>query len=114
MDDCIFCKIAEGAIPAKKVYEDDRVLAFEDLAPQAPVHVLIIPKKHAQNLLEARAFEDDLLAHLLRATANVAAQLGLVDSGFRIISNTGADAGQTVGHLHIHLLGGRKLSMQMA
>lgn len=113
MDDCIFCKIASGAIPADKVYEDDRVVAFHDLAPQAPVHVLVIPKEHIGNLLEAREMDDALLAHLLRTVANVATQLGLDETGFRIISNTGADARQSVHHLHIHVLGGKTLSDRM-
>ncbi len=113
MEECIFCKIARGEIPAKKVYEDERVIAFHDLAPQAPVHVLIIPKRHAANLLEAREMEDELLAHLMRTAASVAQQLGIAGSGFRIVSNCGADACQSVQHLHVHLLGGRQLSGEM-
>lgn len=113
MDDCIFCQIAQGKIPAKKVYEDDRVVAFHDISPTAPVHVLIIPKCHAADLTEACGMEDALLAHLLRTAAEAAAILGIDKTGFRVVSNNGGDAGQTVSHLHLHLLGGKKLSDQM-
>lgn len=113
MNDCVFCKIAAGEIPAQKVYEDDLVVAFHDLSPQAPVHVLVIPKAHADNLLAARSLDDDVLARLLRAAANVAESLGLDKTGFRIISNCGADACQSVQHLHIHLLGGTKMPAKM-
>lgn len=114
MEDCIFCRIAEGKIPPQKVYEDEHVLAFHDLNPQAPVHVLIIPKRHAANLLEARAFDDAMLSRLLRAAANVAEMMGVDKTGFRIVSNCGADACQSVFHLHIHLLGGEKMSPDMS
>ncbi|MDL2317602.1 histidine triad nucleotide-binding protein [Eubacteriales bacterium OttesenSCG-928-A19] len=113
MEDCIFCKIAAGEIPSNRVYEDDRVIAFHDLSPQAPVHVLVIPKQHAANLLEARDMRDDLLAHLLRTAANVAETLGMDKSGFRIISNCGPDACQSVEHLHIHVLGGTQMPATM-
>lgn len=113
MEDCVFCKIAAGDIPSKKVYEDDHVLAFYDLAPQAPVHVLVIPKAHADNLVGAQAMDDRSLAHLLRACSTVAESLGLDKTGFRIVSNCGKDARQSVNHLHIHLLGGAQLSEQM-
>lgn len=113
MQDCVFCKIAAGEIPSQKVYEDEHVLAFYDLAPQAPVHVLIIPKAHADNLLQASTLPDEVLAQLLRAAANVAAQLGLEETGFRIISNCGKDAQQSVEHLHIHLLGGKPMPATM-
>lgn len=114
MEDCVFCKIAAGAIPANIVYEDDMVVAFHDLAPQAPVHVLIIPKAHASNLILAQAMDDALLAHLLRTAAKVAALLGIDESGFRIVSNCGPDARQSVAHLHIHVLGGKQLPAEMA
>lgn len=103
-----------GQIPSKKVYEDERVLALYDVNPQAPVHVLIIPKDHCKNLVDAREMGDDFLAHLLRTAAEVAITLGLDTTGFRIVSNCGADACQTVPHLHIHLLGGGRLSGTMA
>lgn len=106
MNDCLFCRIACGAIPAEKVYEDDTVVAFHDIAPQAPIHVIIAPKQHVRDLVEARTMEDSLLAHLLRTAANVAVQMGVSETGFRVISNCGKGAGQTVPHLHIHVLGG--------
>lgn len=114
MEDCIFCAIAEGKIPSRKVYEDDRALAFHDLNPQAPVHVLVIPKRHAADLLEARKFEPELAAHLLKVCADVAEQLGLAETGFRVVSNCGKDACQSVRHLHFHILGGRAMQDRMA
>ena len=114
MEDCVFCKIAEGIIPSNKVYEDEVALAFRDLNPQAPQHILVIPKQHVANLLEAQQLDDGVLAHLLRVAAKVAEELGLDKSGFRIVSNCGADACQSVQHLHIHVLGGEKLSEKMA
>ena len=113
MNDCVFCKIVGGEIPAKIVYEDDLVVAFDDIEPQAPIHIIIIPKRHTKNLLEAREMEDALLARLLRAAADIAERTGLSETGFRIISNCGRDARQSVSHLHIHMLGGKKLSAQM-
>lgn len=106
MRDCVFCRIVNGEIPSSKVYEDETVLAFKDIEPQAPVHVIIVPKQHAKDLLEARTMDDALLAHLLRTAANVAMQMGVSETGFRVISNCGEAAGQTVPHLHIHVLGG--------
>ena len=114
MEDCIFCAIAEGKIPSRKVYEDDRALAFHDLNPQAPVHVLVIPNRHAADLLEAREFEPELAAHLLMVCADVAVQLGLAETGFRVVSNCGKDACQSVRHLHFHILGGRAMQDRMA
>ena len=114
MEDCIFCKIARGEIPSSKVYEDEQVVAFNDLNPQAPVHVLIVPKAHYANLNEAGGMPEALLAALLRAASRIAAQLGLDKSGYRIVSNCGLDACQSVQHLHIHLLGGAKLAEKMS
>ena len=114
MNDCLFCKIAAGEIPSTKVYEDDEVLAFRDIAPQAPVHVLVIPKKHVSGWYDAKDEDDALLAHLMRVAANVAKMEGVVDSGFRVVSNCGADAQQTVRHLHLHVLGGRTMAGEMA
>ena len=114
MEDCIFCKIARGEIPSSKVYEDEQVVAFNDLNPQAPVHVLIVPKAHYANLNEAGGMPEALLAALLRAASRIAAQLGLDKSGYRVVSNCGADACQSVQHLHIHLLGGAKLADKMS
>ena len=114
MNDCLFCKIAAGQIPSTKVYEDEQVLAFRDIAPQAPVHVLVIPKKHISGWYDAKEEDDALLAHLMRVAAKVAELEGIVDSGFRVVSNCGADAKQTVKHLHLHVLGGREMEGQMA
>lgn len=111
MADCIFCKIAQGEIPSTKVYEDDQVLAFRDLDPQAPEHVLIIPKKHLESVLALKAEDRDLAAHILtEVVPEIARSLNIDASGFRLVTNTGADGGQTVGHLHFHLLGGRSLT----
>ena len=111
MADCIFCKIAHGEIPSTKVYEDDTVLAFRDLDPQAPEHVLVIPKKHLSNVLDFGAEDRELAAHILTdVVPALARMLGIDAGGFRLVTNTGADGGQTVGHLHFHLLGGRSLT----
>lgn len=113
MNDCIFCKIAQGEIPSQIVYEDETVLAFRDVAPQAPVHILVIPRKHIANVYAAREEDDALLAHLLRTAATVAGEQGLEKTGFRLVTNCGADAKQSVEHMHIHILGGGALSGQM-
>jgi len=109
MKDCLFCKMAAGQIPVSVVYENEHVLAFKDIDPQAPVHVLIIPKEHVDNVLQA-ADKPDMAAALFAAVGEVARALGVDESGFRVVMNTGADGGQTVGHLHMHLLGGRSLN----
>ena len=111
MPNCIFCKIAHGEIPSTKVYEDDTVLAFRDLDPQAPEHVLIIPKKHLSSVLDFGAEDRELAAHILTDVVPALARtLGIDAGGFRLVANTGTDGGQTVGHLHFHLLGGRPLT----
>ena len=107
MSDCIFCKIAGKKIPTKIVYEDDRCLAFEDINPQAPVHTLIIPKKHISTALEIGNEDQSLIGHLFQAAAKIAEEKGIDGKGFRLVMNTNADAGQTVFHIHLHLLGGR-------
>ena len=107
MDNCIFCKIVKGEIPSKKIYEDDLVMAFYDVAPAAPVHVLVIPKEHV--LESARAIKAEhaaLIGHIYTVIAKLADELGL-EGGYRVVTNAGADAGQTVMHLHFHLLGGK-------
>lgn len=104
MSDCIFCKIANGEIPSNKVYEDESVLAFYDLDPQAPVHVLIIPKEHIASTNEITAENSGVVANVFEAAAKIAKQLKL-ENGYRIVNNCGADGGQTVQHLHFHLLG---------
>jgi histidine triad (HIT) family protein len=107
MQDCIFCKIAAKEIPIQSVYEDDQVIAFRDINPQAPVHVLVIPKKHIANLVEATNEDGVLLAHMLGVVRRLANELGVADEGFRLVVNTKDNGGQTVHHLHFHLLGGR-------
>lgn len=104
--DCIFCKIAAGEIPSTKVYEDDTVVAFNDLDPQAPVHVLIIPKEHIASAAEINESNSAVVAHIFEVAAKIAAEKGLKD-GFRIVNNCGNSAGQSVKHLHFHLMGGR-------
>ena len=107
MENCLFCKIAKGEIPSQKVYEDDAVLAFRDISPAAPEHVLIIPKKHYDNILQLD--DNALLGHLFDVARQVAQTLGIDKTGFRIVINTGKDGGQTVEHLHLHLLCAREL-----
>jgi len=114
MNDCLFCKIAAGQIPSSKVYEDEDVLAFRDIAPQAPVHVLVIPKKHVSGWYDAKDEDDALLGKLMRTASAVAKMENIVDSGFRVVSNCGADAQQTVKHLHLHVLGGKAMAGEMA
>lgn len=106
--DCIFCKIAAGEIPCKKVFEDDRILAFYDLEPQAPVHILLIPKQHISSVTELNPENSAVVAHIYETAARLAAEQHL-DNGFRIVCNAGPDGGQSVPHLHFHLLGGRSM-----
>lgn len=106
--DCIFCKIINGEIPSKKAYEDEDVLAFYDITPQAPVHILIISKQHIESLAEITAENSFIVAKISEVIAKLAEELNL-ESGFRVISNSGADAAQTVKHLHFHLLAGKKM-----
>lgn len=110
MTDTIFGKIAAGEAQADIVYEDERAVAFRDIAPQAPVHVLVIPRQGLRNVADAEEADRELLGHLMWVAAEVARQLGLEASGYRIVTNIGQDGGQTVDHLHLHLLGGRGLS----
>jgi histidine triad (HIT) family protein len=109
MSDCLFCRIASGEIPATKVYEDDRLVAFNDINPQAPMHVLVVPKAHVATLNDLTAEHDGLVGALVRRGAAIAAERGYAAGGFREVLNCNADAGQTVFHLHLHLLGGRRL-----
>lgn len=109
-DDCIFCKIVAGGIPAAKIFEDERAVAFRDINPQAPTHALVIPRQHVASLNEAGAGEEALLGHLLLVAARVAREEGHADGGYRTVINTGAGAGQTVFHVHVHVLGGRQLT----
>jgi histidine triad (HIT) family protein len=105
---CLFCKIMAGEIPSKKVFEDDRTYAFRDINPQAPTHILVVPRKHIASLAEADTEDQELLGYLQLVASRIASSEGLSD-GFRTVINTGNDGGQTVVHLHIHLLGGRSM-----
>ncbi|MCH5298442.1 MAG: histidine triad nucleotide-binding protein [Ruminococcus sp.] len=111
--DCVFCKIIDGSIPSKKVYEDDKMVAFYDLEPQAPVHVIMIPKAHIESANDLTAENSAYIAHIFSKVPEIAKSLGLKD-GYRIVNNCGPDGGQTVFHIHFHLLGGKKLETQMA
>ena len=113
MENCLFCKIAAGVIPSTKVYEDETILAFRDIAPQAPTHILVVPKAHIGSVAEVTAENSAMVAHIFEVIAQVAAQEGLT-SGYRVVSNCGDHAGQTVKHLHFHILGGKQLSLEMA
>ncbi len=113
MENCLFCKIVAGEIPSSKVYEDETVLAFRDVAPQAPTHILVIPKAHIPSVAEVTAENSAVVAHIFEIIAQVAAQEGLTE-GYRVVSNCGAHAGQSVHHLHFHVLGGRQLALEMA
>lgn len=109
-DDCIFCKIANKEIPSTIVYEDDTVLAFKDLEPQAPIHVLVIPKAHFGSVLELGEKGREVAGHIVAdVVPKIAKELGLTEKGFRLVANTGDDGGQTVKHLHFHILGGRSM-----
>lgn len=112
MDNCLFCKIIAGQIPSAKVYEDDKVFAFRDINPQAPVHVLVVPKKHMKNVTECTCEDTELAGYVLKACVKVAQQEGL-DGGFRLITNNGKDACQSVEHMHVHVLGGKQLADNM-
>ncbi len=109
MEDCIFCKIIKGEIPSEKVYEDDDILAFKDIQPATPIHVLVIPKKHIANLMEVSNEDSELMGKIVVVMQKIAKQLGVDEKGFRIISNCGPDSGQEVMHLHFHLLAGRTM-----
>lgn len=109
VDDCLFCKIIAGDIPAEKIYEDDDCLAFRDIDPKAPTHILLIPKTHIPKLADTSKDENKILGHLMERSGEVARITGISESGYRVIVNNGADAGQEVFHLHLHILGGCKL-----
>ena len=108
MKDCIFCQLASGEIPGKILYQDEQCVAFEDIHPQAPMHVLVIPRRHIVSLNDDSTDDEPLLGHLLSVAARVAKKKGVDDSGYRTVINTNSGAGQTVFHLHVHVLGGRR------
>ena len=113
MVDCLFCKILKGQIPASIIYEDERLIAFKDINPQAPLHALIVPKRHIASLNELTAEDDELVGEMVRRAAALAHQQGYAERGFRTVFNTNAEAGQTVFHIHLHLLGGRPLPLPL-
>ena len=113
MTDCLFCKIIAGDIPSTKVYEDETVFAFRDINPQAPTHILVIPKTHISDCDGVTADNSSVVAHIFEVIPQIAKAEGLVN-GYRVVSNCGADAGQTVPHLHFHILGGKALNLEMA
>lgn len=110
MDNCLFCKIIAGEIPSNKVYEDDTVLAFYDIDPQAPKHILVIPKKHMANLMQIEAGDAQLVSHIFEVITAIAHEQGFAEEGFRVVINTGINGQQSVEHLHFHVLGGRMLT----
>ena len=113
MSDCLFCKIIAGSIPSTKVYEDETILAFRDIAPQAPTHVLVVPKVHMEDTNAVTAENSAVIAHIFEIIPQIAKAENL-ENGYRVVSNCGADAGQTVHHLHFHILGGKVLALEMA
>ncbi len=113
MSDCLFCKIVKGDIPSTKVYEDDRILAFRDIAPPAPTPILLIPKAPIGSVAEINKDNSNVVAHIFTVIPQIAEKEGLT-GGYRVVSNCGADAGQTVHHLHFHILGGKTLNVEMA
>ena len=113
MENCLFCKIIGGVIPSTKVYEDELVYAFRDIAPQAPTHILVVPKAHMDDCNAVSAENSAVIAHIFEVIPQIAREEGLAN-GYRVVSNCGADAGQTVQHLHFHILGGKTLALEMA
>jgi len=110
MENCIFCKIIAGEIPAKKVYEDDKLLVIEDITPKAPIHLLLIPKEHFSNCLDMNVANESVMGHLFRVAGEIARQKGVAESGFRLVQNNGEGVGQSVFHLHVHFLAGREFA----
>ena len=110
MEDCLFCRIAAGQIPSRKVFEAEDLMAFEDINPQAPVHLLVIPRRHIPTLNDLSPADDALVGRMHRVAADLAKERGIADNGYRIVMNCNAHAGQSVWHIHLHLLGGRPLN----
>lgn len=109
MKDCIFCKIASGQIPSNKVYEDEKVYAFTDINPEAPVHILVIPKEHIESVNSLNADNAEIVSHIFLVINKLALEFNISEKGYRVVTNCGEDGGQTVKHMHFHLLGGRSL-----
>lgn len=114
MEDCLFCKIIKGEIPSAKVYEDDEILAFRDIHPVAPVHILVIPKKHISILTDLKQEDEAVVGRIYSVINKIAKQENIFESGFRVIVNCGEDGGQEVKHIHFHLIGGKKLGTKLA
>ena len=110
MDDCIFCKIVKGEIPATKIYEDNDILCFKDIKPEAPVHIVIVPKEHIESINAITINNSDIISKIYLKVSTIAKELGIKESGYRLVCNCGENGGQSVNHLHFHLLGGRKLT----
>lgn len=109
MSDCIFCKIIDKKIPARIIYEDEHAIAFEDVNPQAPVHTLVIPRKHIPTLLDIKEEDNNLIGHLVKVANKIANDKGIAEKGFRVVTNCNPESGQTVYHIHLHILGGRQM-----
>lgn len=107
--DCIFCKIAEGEIPSKKLYEDEKAIAFHDISPEAPIHFLVIPKKHIKSVNEVNEENANIISHIFLVINKLVKELNIAETGYRIVNNCGKDGGQTVDHMHFHVLGQREL-----
>lgn len=113
MSDCLFCKIVNKEIPSQTVYEDEEIIAFQDINPVAPVHLLIIPRKHMMSLNEVSSEDEALIGRILGVIRQLAVESGVAESGYRVVTNIGADGGQVINHLHFHLIGGRKLGTKL-
>ena len=110
MEDCIFCKIIKGEIPSKKIYEDEKVYAFYDISPEGPVHFLVIPKDHIESVNSLNEGNSSIISHIFLVINKLVSELGIAEKGYRIVNNTGEDGGQTVHHMHFHVIGGRSLN----
>lgn len=113
MEDCLFCKIIKGEIPSTKVYEDEEILAFRDINPLAPVHILVIPKKHIGSLIDLKPEDEKVVGRIYTVINKIAKQENISENGFRVVTNCGEDGGQAVKHLHFHILGGKKLGINL-
>ncbi len=113
MEDCVFCKIIDGKIPSEKVYEDENVLAFKDINPVAPIHILVIPKKHIEKIIDVKEENSYLIAEIFKAINKIVKELNIEEDGFRVIANCGRDGGQEVMHIHFHIIAGRKLGTKI-
>lgn len=113
MEDCIFCKIIKGEIPSEKVWEDDEILAFKDINPAAPIHILVIPKKHIPTLMDIKPEDNELISKIMQTIKQIAKEQGFAENGFRLIANCGPDSGQEVMHIHFHVLAGKKMGPKM-